>query len=502
MEEDDDDNLSVTWTEISEPQSEYGLEKILAERQIDGERSYLVKWEGYPDERSTWEPEDSFNLVSLELWREEYNHNLFGDDVAAEEVEEKVRKYEDAKAERHRRRERKRAKLGLPIHPGTTTSNEGDAGDDEDEEENPLQTPRPRKAAKEKPSTTKAQKPADSSPLSRPSSTVKRKEQKQRGTSPRNDKSIPSKTTEQQKPAKIIAFSESSTERKTAIANMRPALRKRDASHAQPGGSWVQQYKVTSGGNLRMKRSNTTRIPGPKPQHILQAPDQEALDLRPADQWNTNSDLKNYPTPFSSNSEASRLMTSKRARRSTNDFTNEEAEKLQAGVREINSDASEKDKSPQAPLKRSADEEPFVEIKRAKTDEPEKPTWETGDRRTVAGGLFWYRGEILAHLLVNNHVVGPARLQGFDEVPWLFSAIVNSKPRESMRLELDFKDLISLDQFQERYRGVGVRTSLDHKKDCRLMVPRCLGLRLLPPARSVSSPQKGVSPLLLPKLPR
>lgn len=56
----DDDSLSISSTVPSEPRLEYPLEAILAERDIDGIKKYLVKWEGYPDERCTWETESNF----------------------------------------------------------------------------------------------------------------------------------------------------------------------------------------------------------------------------------------------------------------------------------------------------------------------------------------------------------------------------------------------------------------------------------------------------------
>jgi len=42
-------------------QEDYTVEKILAFKRYQGQKLYLVKWEGYPDEQCTWEP-----LVNLE----------------------------------------------------------------------------------------------------------------------------------------------------------------------------------------------------------------------------------------------------------------------------------------------------------------------------------------------------------------------------------------------------------------------------------------------------
>ena len=50
---DDDSSLSVNSTVPSEQKEEYPLEGILAERVSSGVKEFLVKWEGYPEERCT-----------------------------------------------------------------------------------------------------------------------------------------------------------------------------------------------------------------------------------------------------------------------------------------------------------------------------------------------------------------------------------------------------------------------------------------------------------------
>ena len=61
MADSDPDSISLTSTTISQDRPCYNVERILAEWD-SGEFGiyYLVEWEGYPLERTTWEPKASF----------------------------------------------------------------------------------------------------------------------------------------------------------------------------------------------------------------------------------------------------------------------------------------------------------------------------------------------------------------------------------------------------------------------------------------------------------
>ncbi|EPS29592.1 hypothetical protein PDE_04542 [Penicillium oxalicum 114-2] len=52
---------SLASTAPSETKSEYEVEEVLAERMgVDGEKEYLLKWEGYSIQRASWEPPECF----------------------------------------------------------------------------------------------------------------------------------------------------------------------------------------------------------------------------------------------------------------------------------------------------------------------------------------------------------------------------------------------------------------------------------------------------------
>jgi hypothetical protein len=140
---DDDDSISITSTQESEADEErsYVVDRILAE-QDDGEgnKYYLIRWEGYGLLASTWEPAENIEgQATLEEWADEKMRVTRGlskeFDVAA--FEEELERLRLAKEERRERRKAKRERLGL-----TTSFSES-------EEEVPLSEVRQRNAEAE-----------------------------------------------------------------------------------------------------------------------------------------------------------------------------------------------------------------------------------------------------------------------------------------------------------------------------------------------------------------
>lgn len=121
-EDDKSDSISVTSTAGSEPRDTYLVERILAEstNEADGSPIYLVKWEGYPVHRSTWEGVESFEDDAILFnWKEQQMKVTRGltEDFNLEAFFEEQESIEQAKEERRARRRAKRIRLGLQVEP-------------------------------------------------------------------------------------------------------------------------------------------------------------------------------------------------------------------------------------------------------------------------------------------------------------------------------------------------------------------------------------------------
>jgi len=114
----DEDSISITSTQESDPEAEYNVEKILAERYEDGVKQYLLKWEGYPLHSATWEPaENLIGALLLTNWEVEKLEVEAGAKSPFDvfEYEEAQEDYLAEKEKRHRRRKEKRRKRGLSV---------------------------------------------------------------------------------------------------------------------------------------------------------------------------------------------------------------------------------------------------------------------------------------------------------------------------------------------------------------------------------------------------
>ncbi|KAK8220658.1 hypothetical protein IWZ01DRAFT_14692 [Phyllosticta capitalensis] len=108
-------DISLTSTIESEPADDYDVDCIIARSpDDDGDFSYLVRWEGYPDHRNTWEPVESFASKEAvdQLWQERLEAEMAGRtppfDVDAWQKDQNQRQI--AKERRKEKRRQKRAK--------------------------------------------------------------------------------------------------------------------------------------------------------------------------------------------------------------------------------------------------------------------------------------------------------------------------------------------------------------------------------------------------------
>ncbi|KAH0553339.1 hypothetical protein GP486_006570 [Trichoglossum hirsutum] len=134
--ESDSDSISTTSTVLSEQKDEYPVEAILAESVTRDGKSplYLVKWEGYPITRATWEPTTSFDDKSALLdWETKKDRQERGLEPAfdMENFRTQLKAAESAKAERRARRKTKRKRRGI-----LTSSDEEKRGGADDDDNN------------------------------------------------------------------------------------------------------------------------------------------------------------------------------------------------------------------------------------------------------------------------------------------------------------------------------------------------------------------------------
>lgn len=140
MSDDDsnDDSLSITSTAVSEQRETYLLEGIWAERNNDGVMEYLVKWDGYPELRNTWETRESFQDEedkTFKDWEEQKMRisRTYSKPFDVEAFEERWRIWQEATQKRKMHRRNKRIRMGLPVAP---LENESEEDEDAANEEN------------------------------------------------------------------------------------------------------------------------------------------------------------------------------------------------------------------------------------------------------------------------------------------------------------------------------------------------------------------------------
>ncbi|KAL8790857.1 MAG: hypothetical protein Q9195_006182 [Heterodermia aff. obscurata] len=165
------DSISITSTVLSQHSKDhkYPLEAILAEKKFRGVTKYLVKWEGYPEYRCTWETRAMFQdgedstFYQWETQKMRVSRGLSKPfDLPA--FKHRVEIWLDGIEDRKLRRRAKRQRIGLPIGPIEIEPDEytNDSQAEEEDEEPP--TGRRRSSLKRK--ATFISKSLDGSPES------------------------------------------------------------------------------------------------------------------------------------------------------------------------------------------------------------------------------------------------------------------------------------------------------------------------------------------------
>jgi chromo domain-containing protein 1 len=171
--ESSDDDISITSTPGSVQKDEYEVEAVIGERAFRGNLMYLVKWAGYPLERCTWEPPNSFcNPQTLADWEAKMEaiaqkkEKPFDVDALLKSIDA----IEGAKALRRQRRKAKRIRLEIPVSPSVSSGdteaswslNGFIVGDDVDvTAEIPAQTSPQKREEKQKASGTELRRRTD-----------------------------------------------------------------------------------------------------------------------------------------------------------------------------------------------------------------------------------------------------------------------------------------------------------------------------------------------------
>ncbi|KAF7956914.1 hypothetical protein EAE96_004238 [Botrytis aclada] len=122
LEEEEISKISIESTDEEQYGSdhEFIVERILAQKTEDGQRLYLIRWTGFPEEESSWEPRKNIlGQTILDAWKTRRTRELQGLDAPydVEKLELLKKVAEAGKARRARLRREKRKRQGIFVSP-------------------------------------------------------------------------------------------------------------------------------------------------------------------------------------------------------------------------------------------------------------------------------------------------------------------------------------------------------------------------------------------------
>lgn len=156
----EDDAISITSTQQSEydPDKEFTVVRILAEKLQSGKKLFLIQWENYPIQKSTWEPKDHISSEILEAWKERKQQEKRGIEEAFDVLsfQQTLQRLARDKQTRKKLRKIKRKRLGIPVPSSDSdtrmagVAGQDDSSSDEAVEENAIEDAPATRAPKRK----------------------------------------------------------------------------------------------------------------------------------------------------------------------------------------------------------------------------------------------------------------------------------------------------------------------------------------------------------------
>ncbi|KAB8301186.1 hypothetical protein EYC80_003080 [Monilinia laxa] len=131
LEEEEISKLSIESTDEEQYSSdhEYTVERILAQKLEDGQQLYLIRWAGFPEEASSWEPRKNIlDKAIIKSWEARRNRQSKGLDTPYDtgRLETLKKMASDAKARRDRLRREKRKRQGIVVSPHESDADDGE----------------------------------------------------------------------------------------------------------------------------------------------------------------------------------------------------------------------------------------------------------------------------------------------------------------------------------------------------------------------------------------
>ncbi|QSZ33727.1 hypothetical protein DSL72_005298 [Monilinia vaccinii-corymbosi] len=131
LEEEEISKISIESTDEEEYPSdhEYTVERIMAQKSENGQQLFLIRWMGFPEEESSWEPRRNIlDKDILDAWKSRRNRESKGLDTPYDigKLEALKKTAAESKARRDRLRREKRKRQGIVVSPHESDADDGE----------------------------------------------------------------------------------------------------------------------------------------------------------------------------------------------------------------------------------------------------------------------------------------------------------------------------------------------------------------------------------------